>query len=150
MELRTIPTSACHCFFDEKVVPMTYRWLAIRLEYPWRSPISHMTDNPNHCLPGQFSSYFFSSLTVVGIDESMDERSAIFDSLCKYKDFNVSYFHLNFAFDRLMSSEESSAPQLNDEKHQDGCVGLDRRIMEEKSAQNARFFAFFVKAESFR
>uniref|UniRef100_A0A915KWS7 Uncharacterized protein n=1 Tax=Romanomermis culicivorax TaxID=13658 RepID=A0A915KWS7_ROMCU len=45
----------------------------------------------NHCQPGQSFSYFFCSTTVVEINESMDERFAIFDSLCKYKDFNVSY-----------------------------------------------------------
>uniref|UniRef100_A0A915HK20 Uncharacterized protein n=1 Tax=Romanomermis culicivorax TaxID=13658 RepID=A0A915HK20_ROMCU len=34
-----------------------------------------------HCLLGEFFSYFFSSTTVVEINESMNERFTIFDSV---------------------------------------------------------------------
>uniref|UniRef100_A0A915IEL5 Uncharacterized protein n=1 Tax=Romanomermis culicivorax TaxID=13658 RepID=A0A915IEL5_ROMCU len=43
----------------------------------------------------------------------MDEYFVIFGSLCNYKDFNMSYFHLNFDFDRLISKEKSMAPKFS-------------------------------------
>uniref|UniRef100_A0A915JCB0 Uncharacterized protein n=1 Tax=Romanomermis culicivorax TaxID=13658 RepID=A0A915JCB0_ROMCU len=55
-----------------------------------QAPISMATEtivdtvNVNHfehCLLGEFFSYFFSSTTVVEINESMNERLTIFDSV---------------------------------------------------------------------
>uniref|UniRef100_A0A915HMG5 Uncharacterized protein n=1 Tax=Romanomermis culicivorax TaxID=13658 RepID=A0A915HMG5_ROMCU len=56
-----------------------------------------------HLLEGLIEKIF----NYVPNDESTKERSDIFDALCKYKDFNVSYFHLNFAFDRLLSNDQT-------------------------------------------